>query len=54
MYILLDNYNRNIIGEISSGHNTYLEGYIAAKWLGVGIILYSFYFWFKNSQKFFS
>tara|TARA_B100000925_G_scaffold261264_1_gene217851 strand:- start:303 stop:1514 length:1212 start_codon:yes stop_codon:yes gene_type:complete len=53
MYILLDNYNRNIIGKISSGHNTYLEGYIAAKWLGVGIILYSFYFWFKNSQKFF-
>ena len=53
MYILLDKYNRNIIGQVSSGHSTYLESYIAAKWLGVGAILYSFYFWFENSKKYF-
>ena len=29
MYILLDKYNRNITGTVSSGHSTYLESYIA-------------------------
>lgn len=53
MFILVDKYNRKMIGTISSGHSVYLESYISAKWLGVIILLYSFYFWFKNAKNYF-
>ena len=40
----------NQINEVSSGHNVFLESYIAAKYLGIFLVLYSFYFWFKKAK----
>ena len=50
MHLLIDSFNNNQIREISSGHNVFLESYIAAKYLGIFLVLYSFYFWFKKAK----
>lgn len=50
MYILMSNMMNNQINVVSSGHNVFLESYIAAKYLGIFLVLYSFYFWFKKAK----
>jgi uncharacterized membrane protein YfcA len=49
-YLLLDRMRNFEVSSISSGHNVYLESYIASKWLGILLLLYSFYFWFRKAN----
>ncbi len=50
MHILINSMMNNQINVVSSGHNVFLESYIAAKYLGIFLVLYSFYFWFKKAK----
>jgi len=50
MQILMIGFKNNQIDAVSSAHNVFLESYIAAKYLGVFFVLYSFYFWFKKAK----
>tara|TARA_S200000501_G_C20796828_1_gene732160 strand:- start:169 stop:1389 length:1221 start_codon:yes stop_codon:yes gene_type:complete len=50
LFILKDQYFDNVISTLSSAHSIYVETYITAKWVGIFILIYSFYFWFKKSQ----
>ena len=50
-YLLLDEYNLGILGEVSSAHSIYLESFIAAKYLGLGALIFSFIYWFRFSEK---
>ena len=54
MHLLMGRFMNNQIKEVSSGHNVFLESYIAAKWLGVTLVIYSFYFWYKKAKICFS
>ena len=50
MQLLMSRFMLNEINTVSSGHNVFLESYIAAKWLGVIVVMYSFFFWFKKAK----
>ena len=50
-YLLLDEYNLGILGEVSSAHSIYLESFIAAKYLGLGALIFSFIYLFRFSEK---
>jgi len=50
MQLLMNSMMNNQINVVSSGHNVFLESYIAAKYLGLFFLLYSYYFWFKKAK----
>ena len=50
MQLLMGRFMLNEINTIASGHNVFLESYIAAKYLGLFFLLYSYYFWFKEAK----
>ena len=51
MVILMENFQMGSIKTVSSAHNIYIEAFIAAKWVGVFVMLYAYFFWFVKAKK---
>jgi hypothetical protein len=51
MVILMENFQMGSIKTVSSAHNIYIEAFIAAKWVGVFVMLYAYFFWFVKANK---
>lgn len=41
------------IGTISSSHNIFIESFVAAKWVGLFLVMYAYFAWFSKSKNYF-